>query len=594
MLAEIEVFGGDGVSSWSDRDGLVRLARAYRAESGPLTEAPVVHHHDCAVVLDGRLYEHRTDRAHRGDSVRVVEAYERWGDECVMHLDGDFVFALWDGRRQRLLCACDVMGRRTIAYFWDGKTFLACSRAVTLLRHPRVPRRIDGAYAAQTFCGLWSHPAGRTAFAAIRRLRPGFVLTLEDRRFEEKRVDEVRIRDVAAISSTDNAIAEFWETLDSVTGERLRDARAPGLLLSGGLDSACVASSMAATEDSIQAFSYVDEHAFDGERDAIRILLARYPHIRWHAAKPESDTAFVESTSAALVTDDPAIAGSPLLGCRLATWRRMVHFGIRMAVDGEGGDEIFGMAMRIADLVQARHWTGAMRHVLQHPQGRSFAWRGVLVPLLPRSLFDLWIARERRRRDPVPPWLRPHSGAGIRVEEAIAHDATWARRATFCDWLPALIENAPTAGTTAAVRLLRSGTGLESTSPLFDRRVAELASRVPARARLSPTYGKFFLRLASAGRVPDAVRWRPKRERLYYALLRASLASAAAQELSSLFDAHTPLASCVRGDVFRASLSACASGAGSNDDAERLHASLQLAGWWRRVEKSYGELEFAS
>ncbi|MFZ2102304.1 MAG: asparagine synthetase B, partial [Oricola sp.] len=44
------------------------------------------------------------------DTETILAAYDRYGDGCLDHLRGMFAFALWDERKQRLLCARDRFG----------------------------------------------------------------------------------------------------------------------------------------------------------------------------------------------------------------------------------------------------------------------------------------------------------------------------------------------------------------------------------------------------------------------------------------------------------------------------------------------------
>ena len=51
-----------------------------------------------------------------GDGRLLLDAYRTWGEDCVDHLLGDFAFAIWDERRQRLFLARDHFGAKPLTY----------------------------------------------------------------------------------------------------------------------------------------------------------------------------------------------------------------------------------------------------------------------------------------------------------------------------------------------------------------------------------------------------------------------------------------------------------------------------------------------
>ena len=43
-------------------------------------------------------------RSHVTDAQLIIEAYRRWGVDCLKHLIGEFVFILWDASNDLLVC----------------------------------------------------------------------------------------------------------------------------------------------------------------------------------------------------------------------------------------------------------------------------------------------------------------------------------------------------------------------------------------------------------------------------------------------------------------------------------------------------------
>src|SRR5918999_6091149 len=141
-----------------------------------------------SAIVNGEIYNHAELRrelersGHRfatsSDSEVVVHAYEEHGEGCVRHLNGIFAFALWDGRRRRLVAARDPFGVKPLYWWSDGRRVAMASEVGALLATGVVEPAVDEV-ALDHFLACRFVPAPRTLFAGISKLPPASWLTVE-------------------------------------------------------------------------------------------------------------------------------------------------------------------------------------------------------------------------------------------------------------------------------------------------------------------------------------------------------------------------------------------------------------------------------
>src|SRR5262245_56367683 len=81
------------------------------------------------IIYNGEVYNSRELRAELealghtfrtdSDTEVVLAAYDAWDVRALPRLRGMFAFAIWDGRRKRLLLARDRVGIKPLVYAWD-------------------------------------------------------------------------------------------------------------------------------------------------------------------------------------------------------------------------------------------------------------------------------------------------------------------------------------------------------------------------------------------------------------------------------------------------------------------------------------------
>jgi asparagine synthase (glutamine-hydrolysing) len=473
------------------------------------------------VVQNGELYNYRELRArleHAGhrfsthsDTEVLVHLYEEHGDAFAERLRGMFAVALWDARRQRLVLARDRFGIKPLYYRLgaDALEFASELRAL-----PRGEIDFD---ALEAFLAFNSVPGPYTIFREVKKLPAGYVLVWED---GEARISRfARPAPIAAADVRQDDDRELAEELrarlrDSVRAHLIADVPV-GVLLSGGVDSSVLAA-LAAQESSepVHTFSIgFEERSFD-ELDDARTVAQRYS-TRHEELVLRPDAALLLPVLAE-VFDEP-FADSSALPTYLVSQLAASH--VKVALSGEGGDELFGgYYTYAADLLAPRF-------------GGLAAIARPLVERLPtstrRASLD-YKAKRFVRGAGLPPLERHHAWKEIFSPDARAE--LLGRSSSFDPVEVLRSRYAETEGAEPLARLQDVDLGvylvddllvktdrasmahsLEARVPYLDPLVAGLAQSLPTRLKVRGMRKKRLLRMAAEPLLPRRIVYGRKR-----------------------------------------------------------------------------------
>lgn len=203
-----------------------------------------------AIAFSGRLFNRREIRetlAASGvnlpagsDAELALRMYERLGENCLSRFNGQFSFAVWDGRARSLFLARDALGICPLHYAFADGELLFSSEAKGILAHAGVQAASDGeAVAEALLCGAVFH--GRSMFAGISSLNPGSTLTVSVTRKQTSTYWEIP----AKVASDDalvepELVSRLSATLEDAIRIRIASEAEWGVLLSGGTDSSAL------------------------------------------------------------------------------------------------------------------------------------------------------------------------------------------------------------------------------------------------------------------------------------------------------------------------------------------------------------------
>ncbi|UXI66387.1 asparagine synthase (glutamine-hydrolyzing) [Tahibacter amnicola] len=372
-----------------------------------------------AIVYNGELYNYETLRQElirRGVRLRtnsdtevLLELFVRDGEAMLSRLRGMFAIAIWDAGRRRLFLARDPYGIKPLYYASTEDGLLVASQVRAIIASGKVDR--EGCPQGQaSFWMLGSVAEPYTWFRAVRALPAGHF-------------GYATARGGLAVQSFWN-IGGSWNQLpDSASATPLCAARSVrqavtrsvsahmvadvpvGILLSGGVDSSCLAAVMqqvgtAACGITLQFAEFLGRPEDESARAA---EVAGVYGIR-HVIRRVDRAEFERDLPALLVAmDQPSIDG-------VNTWyatKAAAENGLKVVLSGVGADELFqGYSL------------------FREVPGLVSAWRAVERIPGAAALAE-WLGKRQSRRSGNPRWaLLPR----------VAHDlrgAWFVRRSVF-------------------------------------------------------------------------------------------------------------------------------------------------------------------
>ena len=303
-----------------------------------------------AISYNGEIYndtelrcelsrDHGIEFQTRCDTETLVHAFAVWGKHCVDHLRGMFAFVAVDYETGEILIARDRCGVKPIFYTQVDSSLVVASSIAALLEHPSVPRE-PNYRAVSHYLSSFRLTLGReTMYKNIFQIEPANRMMMGRSGIELETYWELPVED--ATLPFQAAVAELSTGLDDAVERRQVSDRPVGMLLSGGVDSAAIASSMIKTQGTFLACSAGIE--VENAAETADVVGCDFATVQ--PDETEFQTAWDEIVSTSRL---PASTPSDPMILLLA---RALKEHVDVAIGGEGADEMLcGYA--------AQHWAG--------------------------------------------------------------------------------------------------------------------------------------------------------------------------------------------------------------------------------------------
>ncbi|HEX6641483.1 MAG TPA: asparagine synthase (glutamine-hydrolyzing) [Thermoanaerobaculia bacterium] len=349
--------GPDAADVWVSHDRRVGLAHRRLAiiDLSPAGAQPM-RRGERVIIFNGEIYNYQELRARleakgrtftsHSDTEVLLQLYDEMGEAMLAELRGMFAIVLWDGAKQRMFLARDPYGIKPLYYADDGGTLRVASQVKALIAGGRVDKRFEPAAAAGFFL-RGTVPEPFTMYRAIRALPAGSYCYVDRNGVHEAQQYfsiAATLRDAVEnarrVSDEERQSTVHDAVLESVRYHMVSDVPV-GAFLSAGIDSTAVvalARESGASDLQTMTLRFEEYRGRDNDEAPLAALVAREYGVR-HTIRDLSLADFRNELPRIFAAmDQPTVDGLNSYFISKAA----AEMGLKVALSGTGGDELFG------------------------------------------------------------------------------------------------------------------------------------------------------------------------------------------------------------------------------------------------------------
>lgn len=403
----------------------------------------------------------------------LVKAYETWGYEMADHMHGMFAFALWDEEEKKLFCLRDQFGTKPFYYYETADGDLLYGTTIRqIMEQPGFVKELNEEM-LQIYLSLTYGAGEDTFFRGLKKLLPGRYLVWQNGKTEIVRYWKPEFHPDDS-KSLEEWADEIHTTLQEIMPEVKTADESADSFLSGGVDSSYV---LAMSDVEMTDSCGYDEERFDESglaKETADILGRGNRRCRITPEEYFEIVPWVMYNMEQPLGDASAIAFA--LGCKATAEHTKICYS------GEGSDEFFGgynmyrNAERYGENLKT-FYVGNTNIMKEDEKQRIL--KHYDPDVLPIDIAAP-IYEETEGLDP----LTKMSDVDIQI------------------WLEGDIY--------LNVDKMSYAAGLEVRMPLTDRRIFDIASRMPSKHKVTEEQNKVALRTAAAKVLPEEIAFRKK------------------------------------------------------------------------------------
>lgn len=314
---------------------------------------------DCLLAKNHRFVSN-------ADSEVVVHLYEEYGEKFIEHIEGEYAIAIWDSKKGELFLYTDRWGVKPLYYSQTCDAFGFSSDFPSLVRE-FLPRKTIDIDALNQYIVFRYVPAPDTLFEGIKKVPGGYYVKVKNNVVERIKYFALEY-DITPMHEEDAIDRVREQTIRAIQSRLMSDVPL-GVFLSGGIDSAIVVGAMhqlGVKNIKTYAIGFKDEqNDIANEFEYSRSVAEHFGTDHTEVVMTEND--FYESLDEwidAMGEPVGAPAAIPLL------WlSRIVARDIKVVLNGQGSDEVFGGYGWYKDMLRAFTHENIPQQFLRHYAG---------------------------------------------------------------------------------------------------------------------------------------------------------------------------------------------------------------------------------
>lgn len=523
-----------------------------------------IYNEDKSLVLmfNGEIYNYQQLReilvaeGHRfytkTDSEVLVHGFEEWGEELLNKLRGMFSFAVWNKKDKSLFLARDFFGIKPLHYTTVNGHFVYASEIKSILDFPGFEKKLNK-NALNNYISYEYPVPPETFFEGVYCLPPAHYLWYRDGKVETKRYWDPKFEPDDSMTE-EQAVSEIEKVFeDSVAAHRISDVEV-GCFLSSGVDSSYVASYFTGQKTFTVGFGTDEKYNEIGYAKDLSQKIGVEHHC--HVISPEEYWGNIRKVQYHM---DQPLADASCIALYFVS--KIASKYVKVVLSGEGADELFGgynIYHEPDDLASYQRLPKGLRKALaSFVQKLPFSFRGKSFLIRGSKTIEerfigncsMFTMREKRRilKEDIPATVPQLLTKPVYDRAKDLDDVTKMQYLDVNVWLAGDI--------LLKADRMSMANSLELRVPFLDRKVFDVASRVPRPLKVNSQNTKYALRKAAMRHLPEATAQKKKlgfpvpirvwlREEKYYNIVKQAFTSKTAEQffhtdaLMDILNAH--------------------------------------------------------